>query len=573
MTEPSAAAPTARRIGKFFAGAVLAGVAVVVALRAAALVRGEVRTARSETRYFEWAFGPDGQEFIDALTAAAPSLPEGATVCLDALPHRRAWTRIVASYVLPGQDAVVSTLFRGRGSPPCRRPEIAPGIRAARSRVPAPDAPSSPWRPVVRDLLGIALAAAAGWRWTPRGASLLEDFFLAAWVGSALTIPIVFSVGLAGLPVSGPAIAAVEIAIAFAARYFRRPPNRILAPRRFESADATLLALPFAVFVWKIVRVPLWCWDHHAVWGLSARRLFSGGFLELAFLGIRMGAGNSDYPLGLPLLWRVLTLGGVPATVDFKLFHLFFGASVVLLTRRALRRAGVPPLVSLAAAAFVAVSPLLWDSESLGIADVVLAAAALAAICLRRVAKPWVAGAMLGFLPWIKKEGLPLAILFLAVLWLFPRGLARRSRLAAAASFAILAAGAVLVERFLLPPGLSFFAGDWTSRVSSRLPRIGTLSGMLGGELAVSDWLGFWFAAALALGIALVRRLRTSLALFAVVLGQTAVYAFTYLATYLTPYSHVDASFFRLMSALLPVAAVAMGLLAAREPASSEEPL
>ena len=218
MSASAGAVEPKRRAGKFFAAAILLAAIVVVGFRAAALARGEIRTARSETKFFEWAFGPDGQKTLDAL-AAQPSLPEGATVCLDALPHRRVWTRAVGSYVLPRQDVVVSTVFRRLGSPPCRRPEIAPGVRAARFDASKGEPATVPWRAVVRDLLGIALAAAAGWRWIARSAFSVEDFFLAAWVGLALSVPLVLVAGLAGLPVTGIGILAIEVAIAAGATF------------------------------------------------------------------------------------------------------------------------------------------------------------------------------------------------------------------------------------------------------------------------------------------------------------------------------------------------------------------
>jgi hypothetical protein len=168
---------------------------------------------------------------------------------------------------------------------------------------------------------------------------------------------------------------------------------------------------------------------------------------------------------------------------------------------------------------------------------------------------------MLGLLPWIKKEGLTLGLaLLLADVLFAPRRSGSRSRLAAAAVFALLAAAALLVERELLPRGLSFFAGDWGWRVRQRLPRIGLLFGDLAGELLLPDWLGFWVAAAAALAAALVRRARAALGLFAVVLAQAGLYAFTYAATYLSPIAHVRASFVRVMAALLPLAAVGVGL-------------
>jgi hypothetical protein len=84
--------------------------------------------------------------------------------------------------------------------------------------------------------------------------------------------------------------------------------------------------------------------------------------------------------------------------------------------------------------------------------------------------------------------------------------------------------------------------------------------GTMGEELIAPDWIGFWFVFLLASAWGIRRRDRRVAALAAVVVGQTALYLFVYLGTYLDPAAHVRSSFFRLMAALLPLAAVAAAL-------------
>ena len=109
-----------------------------------------------------------------------------------------------------------------------------------------------------------------------------------------------------------------------------------------------------------------------------------------------------------------------------------------------------------------------------------------------------------------------------------------------------------------------FFAGDWWQRAEQRLRHFGRILGAAGGELLATDWFGFWIVFLVALLCALLWRNGEASAVFGVVLGQTGLYVFTYVATHLNPLAHISASFFRVMSALLPVAAVGIGLLDSR---------
>ncbi len=412
----------------------------------------------------------------------------------------------------------------------------------------------------------------------------------AATVGAGLTAAVAVAAGLLGLPVFGGASIGIAAAIGILGRWLL--PRRAWAvpssppERRWPVAiSRAVLVAALAVFAWKIHRVPLWSWDHHSVWGMKARHIAEGDFLNLTFLRVApFRYMNPEYPIGLPVLWRILTLGREPTWPDFKVCHVLFGVATIGLFRLALRVGGVSSSFANAAAAFVAASPLYWDTESLGLAEMPLAAAILAAaVLLLRGRNPgesppaWLAGFVLGFLPWIKQEGLSLAVLLLAAGWGMRRGpgVARRppgERAAIALSF-LLTAGPTIALGRTLPPGLSFLQGPWVQRFAARLPHVLEVLGKMGEELVASDWIGFWPVFLLAAAYGIWRRDRRVAALSAVVAAQTALYLFVYLGTYLDPAGHIRSSFFRLMSALLPLAAVAVGLLAAprdRVPAEVE---
>jgi hypothetical protein len=403
----------------------------------------------------------------------------------------------------------------------------------------------------------------------------------AATAGAGLTAAAAVAAGLLGLPVFGGASIGIAAAIGILGRWLL-PRHAWTVPssppdRRWPIAiSRAVLVAALVVFAWKVHRVPVWSWDHHSVWGMKARHLAEGDFLNLSFLRVApFRYTNPEYPIGLPVLWRILTLGREPAWPDFKIGHVLFGVTTIGLFRLALRMSGVSSSFANAAAAFVAASPLYWDTESLGLAELPLAAATLATVVLllRRRGDPgerspvWLLGFLLGSLPWIKQEGLSLAVLLLAAGWAMGRspGAGRRppgKRAVLALSFVVTAGATIALER-ALPPGQPFLQGEWTLRFSARLPHVLEVLGKMGEELIARDWIGFWPVFVLAAAYGIWRRDRRVAALSAVVAAQTVLYLFVYLGTYLDPAAHIRSSFFRLMSALLPLAAVAAGLLAA----------
>jgi hypothetical protein len=439
----------------------------------------------------------------------------------------------------------------------------------------------------VRIAVGLALCSAAGAGFLPRARHLRDEFGplrigRAAAVGLAFLVPTIFLLGVWRLPVRAPEIVCVALLFAAAGAQWSRgvgslEPGRAAAGPGYLSLSFAIVAAALGVFVWKVTVVPVWTWDHYMVWGMKSRIMVTDGMLDLKFLqGYPFFEANADYPLGLPAAWRILTLGAEPAAIDFKICHVFFGVGVVLAVNQILAEAGVGVLWRDAASGFVAVSPLFWDTESLGNAEMPLCWFALTGLGLLLGSPPlpgrfgWVAGCVIGLLPWIKKEGLTLAVLLFsarcAVSW---RRAGSSVRVEGVLSIGIaagaLAAAALLVERLLLPRGLPFFVGSWWTRAWGRLLGPGPLLKAVGREMLSADWFGFWIVFAGLLALALVRRETPALAVFAAVLGQISLYVFTYFATYLDPVAHVNASFFRILGALLPLGVVGAGFLLPRE--------
>ena len=393
-------------------------------------------------------------------------------------------------------------------------------------------------------------------------AALAEDFLL----GLSVVVPLAFAWGLGGLPWSPMTMPALAVGAALVLRRVVGDRDRVSAvrlreaPRPIDRAAELLLALCVLLAAWKWMRTPMWSWDHFAIWGLKARRMIVDGSLDLAFLRLHdYGPSNPDYPVGLPLATRFLS-PSIPSSADFRAVHALFGISLLAATHGAARRLGASRAAAALLAAALCASPLFWDTEAVGLADLPLAAFAASATLLALEARApgvpaWPAGVALGFLSWVKLEGIPLgAFLALAL----AVGLGGKKRLALAVPWAWWTAAALATRESLLPASVGFLEGDWRSRFAERARDPLTLFSAMGRELAGPEWLGLWFLfAAAALG-ALLLRTRSARALTGVVVAQFLFYAFVYFGTFHDPSRHIESSFHRITAALLPLALLAM---------------
>ena len=378
----------------------------------------------------------------------------------------------------------------------------------------------------------------------------------------ALLVAVGLPLALLGMPVAPLPVIVLAAALFPLARWFRLP--SLTVEERWPLPVALLariaLFLALALFVAKVVLAPLWSWDHFAIWGMKSRRMVVGGRLDLGFLATPgYEASVTFYPVGLPMLWRLVALGGIPGTALFKTVHALFGLALVAVTRRGVLRLGRSPAMADALAALLAASPLLWDTIALGLADLPLALWATAGLVLALESQGempvWPAGVCLGFLPWIKQEGTSLALLALVAAAV----IVRKRRLAALLVPAgLLMAGAMAIGRTLPQGGPTFFDGDWRERALERLSRPGEILTMLGSDLAAPGWLGFWFLFAAGLALALWRRNRTALLLAGVVVLQLGLYSAVYFFTYLPPEGHILSSFTRIVAALVPLGILAI---------------
>jgi hypothetical protein len=329
-----------------------------------------------------------------------------------------------------------------------------------------------------------------------------------------------------------------------------------------------LAVASFSLAMAKLALSPLWSWDHFAIWGFKARKILSHGSLDLGFLRLAPMSVPS-YPIGVPVVWRFLVLGVVPEPPAFRLIHAATLAGIVVLLRRAVLAAGGSKRMANLSAAFVSLSPVCWDTVSLGLADAPLSLVALAALVVtlesggRRVADGWVAGALLGFLPWIKQEGWTLALGLFAVLAV--RSVLRReftTLLRAGVVFLLYAGASVGLACAWLGPGVRFWAGDWAGRLGTRLQHPGPILLAVGREFLSRDFFGFWIAFLSAAVLAVIWRNEKAIEVGLAVLFQAAACTAIYFLTFLDPVDHVRSSLFRVLSGLLPIAMVSVAAVA-----------
>ena len=559
----------------------LAWTVAVTLARMSELATGPPRLrAHGERAFFGWAWR--GDELRKELSAAGSRFAPGERVWVVSSDPGvdSGWLGVMAIYYLQGQ-VVVGV---GPASAGERRGATLLAVGGPTHPPPVPGAAARRAADFFGTALGAALVLLVGHAALgDRRRFSLSELAAEGAVGLALVCLFVFLLGSIGLPLRLWTISVYEILLAAILFRFRAPAHaareggkRARDPLTLACELAAVLA--FAAACWKWARVPLWSWDHYAIWGMKARRIIADGRLDLGFLKLPAFLSSvPGYPVGLPIAWRVVH-PGLPGAAAFKLCHALFAAGLLASIRAAAIRIAGSPALAAALAALVAVSPLFWDTEALGLAEMPLAFIAVSAIALFLRARDdlffpaWPAGLALGFLSWIKAEGALLGLLLAGVAVLsLPPTLARFGRVRGARPILLPAlaaiASAALVERAFLGAGVSFFQGDWSDRVAARLRDGAGVLILLGRELLQPDWLGVWPIVAVGFVFAIAAQKRVCVLLLAAVGAQMASYAAVYFATYLDPAAHIRSSFFRIAAGLAPLAILGAGAaFAARSP-------
>lgn len=567
------------RLPKIVAPLALAALLLGVSVqRVVTLSGGEFEPSSvGEERAYAWFYQPSLRA---ALYAAAARAPAGGALYV-VLPDEQmpvSWAIVQMHYHAP------ATAIAGIGHTP---PDSLPPGVVELTLEPTADGASGPSEAAgapaafaVSTAALLALGALA-----LRRAGLLAELpgtaalAAALALGTSLAAPMLFGLGRLGMPLAPIPIAASLLAACAALALWPGPQvarGGAARPRRASPVEIGFAALGvagLALFLWKLVQAPLWSHDHFAVWGLKARRIAAAGTLDLSFLrDPAFDYANPHYPLGVPMAWLVHSLGRMPGTLIFKAAHAAWGLAALSLVAEGARQVGATRGAALAAAAFAVAGPLYWNTEAVGLAEMPLACVALAAVALglgaarAAPAAGWPAGVCLGFLVWIKDDGLVLAALLAGALVLLQDPAERRARAAWLLGPAIALGAAARLSTRGIEATTNFFQGDWAGRALERLGTAGDIFDTLGEELSHAEWLGLWWALPVAFVAALVLRRRAVWLLLVAVGGQLAAYTGVYFATKLHPYAHILSSFARICAALAPLAIAACAGLVPASP-------
>ncbi|HXO19681.1 MAG TPA: hypothetical protein VOA87_07120 [Thermoanaerobaculia bacterium] len=453
---------------------------------------------------------------------------------------------------------------------------------------------------------GAALALLVGasflWPRAPRRAATPAGLALALVAGVTLLVALSFPLARLGAPFTGGSIAAFSIllaAVSWLTGRFRTALELGLelepaAPGDHWSAAAGLLVVfGLALFAVKLSLAPLWTWDHFAVWGIKTRRMVVDGMLDLGFIDLSVFRAEPHYPLGLPWAWRLLSFGALPGDFAFKACHALFALALVAVTRHGALLLSGSRRIANGLAAWLAVSPVLWDTIGVGHADLPLALWMASALVVgvsgldsstavadgqadgRGIWPLALAGALAGFLPWIKQEGVIVALAIVAALGLLIVRSGAPDRLRRLLALVLLAGAMIVAGRLELnvahTHGIDFFAGPWWTRAAERIAQPGEILHLAATFLLAPDWLGFWIVFAAACVVAAAWRRGTAAILCGLVVALVGVYVSIYFVTSLPPINHLRGSFFRILCPLMPVGLLAIAALF-RPAAATEAP-
>jgi hypothetical protein len=407
-------------------------------------------------------------------------------------------------------------------------------------------------------LVTLILFPLVGWSIGRR--SLGEAFlFGAGLTGSVLFlagvahVPLVVALGLVGVWGVGSGV--------WELKRRRGEPRTLPLPTPHSPLPTILMLIPIVALAFVAAITPLSDFDGRAFWVLKAKaiaqeRTIDGPFFRSTTVDPR----KNHYPILIPIDGAVIF--GIAHDVDdrqIRWLHLGLLAALALLARER-----IGSLVSPAAGAWCA-ALLLWipqfaiEPEGGALSaynDIAVAAFAAGAFFeLLAADSPLRFGLWLTFLLLTKSEGLPFALVLLAIgTFVF------RKRIAIPAIVSGIAALALTVWRMRIPAGDEEDIIRLLPTIPEKLHRIGeALAAFPSHMLLLPRWGAFWIAVVVAAAVSLRLDRRAALLAIVVISAMLGIYVTVYVATAWVPSELIAVTADRL---LMHVVAPSLFLLA-----------
>jgi len=370
----------------------------------------------------------------------------------------------------------------------------------------------------------VLLFPLAGWR---LGRRSLGEAFLAGvgltgavlFIAGIIHVPLVIALGMIGL-----------WAVGSTAWELRQRPLRL--PTTLSPLPTILMAIPLIALTFSAAITPLNDFDGRAFWVLKAKgiaheRSIDGPFFHGGTLDPR-----NQYPVLIPLDGAVI-FSLAHSLDDRQLRWLYLGllAALALLVRERIGRLISPSAGAWCAAILVWIPQFIVEPEGGALSaynDIAIAAFAAGAFFeLMEAQNPRMFGLWLAFLILTKSEGLPFALVFLAI-----GAFVFRKRIITPAVITTIATAALLVWRMRIPVGDEEDVFRLLPTIPEKLHRIGVaMAAFPRHMLLIPRWGIFWMVVVIA---AIVARRRGQLAI-AVIVSMLAIYIAVYVTTAWVP--------------------------------------
>ncbi|MEA2342367.1 MAG: hypothetical protein QOF63_536 [Thermoanaerobaculia bacterium] len=377
-------------------------------------------------------------------------------------------------------------------------------------------------------IITVVLFPLVGWTFGRRN---LGDAFL---FGLGITGAVLFIAGVIHVPL---VFAMLVLGVWGVGRGMWEIKHRNTPPLRTPHSPlpTILMCIPLVVLTFAAAITPLNDFDGRAFWALKAKgiaheRTIDGPFFHGGTLGPR-----NQYPILIPLDGAVI-LSLAHSLDDRNLCWLFLGilAALALLVRERIGRLVSPAAGAWCAAILVWIPQFAVEPEGGALSaynDLAIAAFAAGAFFELLDAEARKSelrfGLWLAFLVLTKREGLPFALVFLAI-----GAFVYRKRITMPAIITSVVAVALLVWRWRIPVGDQEDVVRVLLTIPDRLHRFG-LAAFPRHMLLMPRWGIFWVAVIIAAIIA--GRVRAARVAIAVIVSMLAVYTVVYVTTAWVP--------------------------------------